>query len=226
MKICNCIKIPLEECHKATGLVVVIDVIFAFTTTAYAFASGAKEIHLVGSIEDAFSIQKKLPDAFLMGEVNGEPIKDFHFQNSPNQMSAQDLRNKTLIQRTTCGTQGVVRSTSATQLLASSFVVAEATLKRIRALEPDQVTFVITGGGDADEDWALADYLESKMTNAETKVEPYLERVVQSSTGKLIQSINQKTKADLKAVLQVDKYSFAMEVQKNQGLYTLITLPQ
>ena len=31
----------LESCHDATGTVVVIDVLRAFTTAAYAFAAGA-----------------------------------------------------------------------------------------------------------------------------------------------------------------------------------------
>ena len=34
----------LETCHEATGVVVVIDVIRAFTNAAFAFSRGAREI--------------------------------------------------------------------------------------------------------------------------------------------------------------------------------------
>ena len=34
----------LETCHTASGLVVVIDVLRAFSNAAYAFSRGAKEI--------------------------------------------------------------------------------------------------------------------------------------------------------------------------------------
>ena len=37
-----------ETCGEATGTVVVIDVLRAFTTAAYAFAAGAADITLVG----------------------------------------------------------------------------------------------------------------------------------------------------------------------------------
>lgn len=43
-----------EECFKAKGFCVVIDVLRAFTTAAYAFAAGAKEIVLVSTVEEAF----------------------------------------------------------------------------------------------------------------------------------------------------------------------------
>jgi len=41
----------LETCREADGMVVVIDVIRAFTNAAFAFSRGAKEIHPVGTVE-------------------------------------------------------------------------------------------------------------------------------------------------------------------------------
>ena len=43
----------LESAAEARGMVVVIDVLRAFTTAAYAFHLGAKEIRCVGSVDEA-----------------------------------------------------------------------------------------------------------------------------------------------------------------------------
>jgi 2-phosphosulfolactate phosphatase len=61
----------LANCHLAIGAVVVIDVIRAFTTAAYALAGGLQEILLAGSVEEAFHLRRRFPDALIMGEVNG-----------------------------------------------------------------------------------------------------------------------------------------------------------
>jgi phosphosulfolactate phosphohydrolase-like enzyme len=53
----------LETCHEATGLVVVIDVICAFTNAAFAFSRAAKEIYPVGSMKEALEFKKEI-DAF------------------------------------------------------------------------------------------------------------------------------------------------------------------
>jgi 2-phosphosulfolactate phosphatase len=52
----------LDTCHDARGVVVVVDVLRAFTTAAYAFAGGAEEIFLVSTVEEAFSLRKRNSD--------------------------------------------------------------------------------------------------------------------------------------------------------------------
>ena len=47
--------------------VVVIDVWRSFTTAAYAFAAGACEILITGSVEEAMSLRVRFPQAVLMG---------------------------------------------------------------------------------------------------------------------------------------------------------------
>jgi 2-phosphosulfolactate phosphatase len=49
----------LETCHEATGLVVVIDVLRAFSNAAYAFSRGAKEIYPVGGVEEALQLRHR-----------------------------------------------------------------------------------------------------------------------------------------------------------------------
>ena len=47
----------LETCHEATGVVMVIDVLRAFSNAAYAFSRGAKAIYPGGNHSGAMQIQ-------------------------------------------------------------------------------------------------------------------------------------------------------------------------
>ncbi len=49
------------------GAVVVVDVIRAFTTAAYAFASGAAEIYLFASVDEALAFKAEHPGSLAMG---------------------------------------------------------------------------------------------------------------------------------------------------------------
>lgn len=213
-------KLRLPECHTAEGLVVVIDVIRAFTTAAFAFAAGADKIVAVGTISEAFDAQKKYQDSLIMGEENGLLVPGFHYGNSPVEIAQQNLQGKTLIQRTSSGTQGIVRSKKAEQMLVSSFVIAEATLKRIQNIAPRQVGFIVTGttrGGE--EDLALAEYLEEKLIHGKADSNLYLERVVQSPTGLAFASgkYPHSPKHDLDSACEIDRFPFAIEVTKEDG---------
>ena len=45
--------------HEVDGVVVVIDVLRAFTTAAFAFDRGADEILLVSTVEEAFEVREQ-----------------------------------------------------------------------------------------------------------------------------------------------------------------------
>ncbi|MCI0521281.1 MAG: 2-phosphosulfolactate phosphatase, partial [Chloroflexi bacterium] len=78
---------PIERCHKAQGVAVVIDVLRAFTTAAFAFAAGAEEILLTDTVENALDLRRRFPGALVMGEVGGLPPQGFDFGNSPATLS-------------------------------------------------------------------------------------------------------------------------------------------
>ena len=128
----------LETCHEATGVVVVIDVIRAFTNAAFAFSRGAKEIHPVSTVEEALQFKAQTPNSLACGEVGGLPPEGFDFGNSPSHTKELDLTGKIIVQRTGAGTQGIVRSVKAETILAASLVVASATIKYIRKLAPTE----------------------------------------------------------------------------------------
>lgn len=215
-------KISIENCGEATGTVVVIDVLRAFSTAAYALAAGAKDITLVGTVEEALALRASMPGALVMGEVDGLPVPGFDFSNSPAQFERLDLAGRRLIQRTTAGTQGVIRSTRAETLLVTGFPNAGATVRYIQQQPAATVTFVITGilqDRDGDEDAACADYMAARLAGQSPDPGAYLQRVLNSTSGRLFADPAQPDFpfTDLAYCTAVDRFDFAMPVTRQNG---------
>lgn len=221
-------RVTLETCREETGVVVVIDVIRAFTTAAFAFAAGASQIIEAGTVEEALALHAQIPGTLLMGEVGGMPIPGFDYGNSPAIMRKTNLAGKQLIQRTSSGTQGVVRSVQATHIFAAAFTTAKATAKALQELNPTEVAFVLTGlGADetlegpilkGDEDAACADYLAALLLGGDPDVQPYLERVRRSPAGQAFTEGRPEAPIeDLEACLEANLLTFAMKVRREEN---------
>ena len=216
----------LETCHEATGVVVVIDVIRAFTNAAFAFSRGVKEIYPVSTVEEALHFKTTDPGWLICGEVGGVPPDGFDFGNSPTQTSQLDVDGKTLIQRTGAGTQGIVRSVNAETMLAASLVVARATVTAIQKLLPETVTFVITGQyahEHGDEDLACAEYLENLLKREQPDPAPFIERVFKSRDAlkHLDPDFPAFPRTDLDYCTQIDAFDFVMPVSKENGRHVM-----
>ncbi|HSO26841.1 MAG TPA: 2-phosphosulfolactate phosphatase [Anaerolineales bacterium] len=219
--------LTLKDCASASGAVVVIDVLRAYTTAAYAFAAGATEILLVKTVEQAFSWRARDPQFLLMGEVGGEPIEGFDFSNSPAEIAAQNLLGRRLVQRTSSGTQGAVCSRDASPLLAASFCVAQATIRYLQKHDPSKVTFIVTGvneDGLGEEDQACAEYLEACLQGDCPDPQPFLNRVKNSLNGRKFADPQHPVfpYADLQYSLRLDNFQFAMPIQ-NRGNALVMT---
>lgn len=216
----------LDTCAEATGLVVVIDVIRAFTTACIAFEVGVEEIILVSTVDEAFRARDAMPGVLLMGEVRGVPPEGFDFGNSPSALAHLDLTGQRMIQRTSAGTQGVVLSTHAETLLAASFACASATIRTIQALAPDRVTLVQTDsrpGGYGDEDAACAAYLEEVLLGNQPDVQSYLNRVRESKTARAIRQTDHPAfpTSDLDYCTHVDRVNYALRVERRNGWHVM-----
>lgn len=218
----------LEDCHTARGVVIVIDVLRAFSTAAYAFSRGAKEILLVSTVDEALSLKSAIPHSKAMGEVGGLRPEGFDFGNSPTYIDQTDLSGITMIHRTSAGTQGVVRSQGAEVMLASSFVVASATARYVSNLAVPEVTFVITGksynGGD--EDLACAQYLENLLKGNQPDINSFIKRVLESRDAfpHLDPVQREFPLSDLEYCTQVDKFDFAMPITRADGNFIMRTV--
>lgn len=222
---------PHPEAEQASGTVIVIDVLRAFTTAAFAFDRGARLILPVSTVEEAVTLAETLPGSGIMGEVNGYQPEAFDFSNSPGALLEQDLTGQVLIQRTSAGTQGLVMAVRAGLLFAASFVVARATAQAVARAQPERVSFIITGiseGRDGDEDLACAEYIAGLIKGERPDPAPYLARVLTSTVGRDFASgsLGYLLKEDVGLCLQVDRFGFAMPVRRESGRLEMRAFPQ
>lgn len=209
----------LENCHTARGVVIIVDVLRAFSNAAYAFSRGAKEIILVSKVSEALDLKSQIPNSKAMGEVGGLPPEGFDFGNSPTQTRELDLSGLTIIQRTGAGTQGAVLAKNAEVMLAASFVVADATVKYVLDLSPSEITFVITGGEKNDEDLACAEFLEKQFTGEVIETWSYIRRVYESKDAIPHLDPNQPEfpESDLDYCTRINAFDFAMPIARENN---------
>ncbi|MBG0771897.1 MAG: 2-phosphosulfolactate phosphatase [Anaerolineaceae bacterium] len=222
--------LSLAEADRARGAVVVIDVLRAFTTAAFAFERGANRILPVSTVDEALSLQQENPGALVMGEVDGFKPEQFDLSNSPGALWEWDLAGRTLIQRTSAGTQGLVRAIRADSLCAASFVMARATAQMLNRSQAKIISFVITGlsqGRDGDEDLACAEYIRDLVMGTDPDPEPYLGRVATSTVGRDFSSgsLGYLLQEDFNLSVQVNHFNFAMPVRREAGRLVMTREP-
>lgn len=213
----------LEGATQATGTVAIIDVFRAFTTGAVALANGAARIIMVASVEEALSLRSTGIGDFCIGEVGGKPPGGFDFGNSPFEVCEVNFAGKTIIQRTSAGTQGIVAtSRGADRLYAASLVTATATTRAMLAGSPEQVTVVAMGDSGinrTDEDEVCAIHLRNLLQGR-----PGDRRAVQRLilAGGEVARFHDPSRPhlhheDVEIALDIDRYDFAIRVQIEDG---------
>jgi 2-phosphosulfolactate phosphatase len=204
--------------------VVVVDVLRAFTTAAWALHLGATRILAVDDAEHALALRARIDGSVAAGEHDGRQLPGFDLGNSPSALQDVDLRDRTLIHRTSAGTQGLARTAGSALVLAASFVNAGATARALRELGVGvgQVTFVITGaslGRDGDEDLACAELIAARLAGEEPDPAPMLARVATSTAGRMFtEGHDWAPEADLQLACQLDRFDFALRARPDDDL--------
>src|ERR1700694_84736 len=148
----------MDGARHAQGLVVVIDVLRAFTVSAYALAGGAREVLLVSTVAEARALHAQIPGSVLSAEQEALPVPGVPISNSPTQVRAADLEGRVLIQRSSAGTTVMAAVASPGEMYAASLVVAQATVNACLAKRPQTLTLIASA--DHPEDHACARYME------------------------------------------------------------------
>ena len=135
----------VDGARQATGLTVIIDVFRAFSTACYTVFQGASRIIPVGDLDLAYELKKKNPEFLLVGEREGQRPPGFDYGSSPTEIEAVDFRNRTIVQTTSAGTQGIASADEADEIITGSFVNAWAIVSYIRLKAPEKVSLVCMG---------------------------------------------------------------------------------
>jgi 2-phosphosulfolactate phosphatase len=212
----------LEGAERATGSVAVIDVFRAFTTAAVALANRASCIVMVRTVEEALALRDRGVGPICMGEVRGRAPPGFDFGNSPFEVSSVDFRDKTIIQRTSAGTQGIVAASRAERLYAASLVTAEATVRSLLSGSPDQVSLVAMGDNGltrTDEDELCAIHLRNRLDGRPGDAEAIRRLIL---AGGEVQRLHDPARPylhpeDVDIALDTDRYDFAVRVTFENG---------
>ena len=210
------------QLDEVTGAVVVVDVLRAFTTAAYAFDAGAAAIYLVATVDEALAFKQQDPDVVLVGENRGHRPDGFDFPNSPVMVSQADLTGRTLAQRTSAGTQGVVGAVHADRLWAASLVCASATAAALRRADIDDPTYVITGwfpdrsdgSRPGTDDRLTADLIERARTGQPLDAAATAQALVHTGEAERTLALGPEHchPDDITYAARVDHFDFAMEV--------------
>ncbi len=206
----------IEGARQARGTVVVIDVLRAFTVSAYALAGGARECRLVTTVVAARELAARTPGAILCAEENAMPIEGIPISNSPSKIRATDLRDRVLIQRSTAGTQAAsaVRSDD---MFVASLVVVRATVKACLLRKPETLTLIASA--DDPEDHACALYIEGLIGGEQPDLEGLLQPLLKSERYRKVLSGAWPgfPPSDLDLSLTVDRFDFAMAATREAG---------
>jgi 2-phosphosulfolactate phosphatase len=216
--------VDLDAARPDAEAVVVIDVLRAFTFEAWAFDRGAARIIAVDEATHALDVaRRQLPGSLAAGERGGQPLEGFDLGNSPLALQQVDVVGRTIVHRTSAGTQGLARTAGAPLVVAASFVTADATARLLRSREVTDVTFVITGdslGRDGDEDLACAELIAARMTGDDPDPAPFLARVAPSDAGRMFSPEGPEwaPPEDLRLACEVDRFAFALVAEWQQQL--------
>jgi 2-phosphosulfolactate phosphatase len=130
----------LYKVHDRT--VVVVDILRATSCMTTAFAYGIKSILPFATLEDCLAMKTK--GYYTAGERDGKKVDGFDLGNSPFEYMDKELLGQSIAFTTTNGTQAIMRSLSAKEILIGSFLNLSAVANLI--LKGDNSVLIVCAG--------------------------------------------------------------------------------
>lgn len=206
----------VEGAMQARGLTVIIDVFRAFSTACYVIGNGASQLLCVGEVETAFDLKKEDPGRILMGERNEQMVKGFQYGNSPFQVESLDFTGKCVVHTTSAGTRGMVSAAQADEILAGSFVNADATVDYIRKQDPPLLSLVCMGYAaqrPVEEDSLCAEYMRERLGGSTPDFDRMAETIRKTSGRRFFNAGNQEyaPSSDFYLCMELNRFDFAVK---------------
>jgi 2-phosphosulfolactate phosphatase len=110
--------------------IVVVDILRATSCMTTAFAHGIESITPFAQLEDCLAMKKK--GYFTAGERDGKKVEGFDLGNSPFEYQDPKLKGQKIAFTTTNGTQAIVKSLGAKEIVIGSFLNLSAVADHLR----------------------------------------------------------------------------------------------
>ena len=120
-----CLTPDLIHQHQLKGkVVVVVDIFRATSCIVTGLSNGVKSIRPVGEVEETMALGKQ--GYIMAGERGGVKVKGFDIGNSPFEYQSDLVKGKKVAISTTNGSQAILKSKDAEQILIGAFLNLEA----------------------------------------------------------------------------------------------------
>ncbi len=193
---------------------VLVDIFRSTSTMPVIMRQGALRIIPVARISDARQLKKSNPGYVLVGERYGFRIPGFDLNNSPSEVSAADLKGRTVVFTSTNGTHVLRRISGTGPIFIGSFLNAGATLSKIKDFEHVDVVLSGRPDGSADEDMYFGQYFMDLLLGNNPDFNQYAQMVRDSQGAKRLKLMG--FKADIEASLNLDSCGFALEFRDGE----------
>ncbi len=126
---------------------VVIDVLRATTTIAWALHNGAEAIQTFADLDDLRTSASQWPESsrLLLGERGGQKIEGFDLGNSPVAVEPERVAGKRLFMSTTNGTRSLQRVRDVNRLYTMALPNRQAVAQELLQLQPESLWIVGSG---------------------------------------------------------------------------------
>lgn len=183
-----------------TGCVVILDVIRASNTVLGALDSGAGEVWLAGTLDQARALKVAHPAWELWGERGGVMVPGFQGDNSPAQARRRDLSGNNVVLTTSNGSRAAGLLRGAGPVFIGSLANAEALVRLIQELAPPTVTMLAVGQPDnspAPEDELVAEHLEALLAGETGDAEAVGRAILKSISAQRLRELGQDDDLEL-----------------------------
>jgi 2-phosphosulfolactate phosphatase len=152
--------------------VVVIDVLRATTTIAYALANGATSVVPCLEIDEARATARQLGSGVVLGgERRGLRIEGFDLGNSPSEYTRAAVEERTVVFTTTNGTRAMRHAAAADAILIGSFANLSAVVAALANCERADLLCAGTNGAVTAEDTLFAGAVAHRLGSDEWGME-------------------------------------------------------
>jgi len=205
--------------HRARGLCVIIDVFRACSVLCYVASKKPNHIIISRDYDQITRLKEIYKDAILIGK-NHDPLKMiFNTNNSPSEILATEISNKTVVHFSEGGISGLIECKQADEVITGSFVNAKAVSEYIKSGQHDIVTFVCMGhlGTEfSEEDYLCAKYIISLINNEIIDPSVFTESL-SKTMGKLFFGPNNEIpKEDFFYCLDYNRFDFVLKLGVSQ----------